>query len=77
MDKPTTIITGPGYYATRGGRLVFIERVEQAGPDTTKRAIGYSISGTSRETIKIWSVWFMDGKVTPEEDIKWDIVNSI
>lgn len=77
MDKSTTIITARGYYATRGGRLVFIEQIERAESDSTTRAIGFSISGTTTAALKIWRVWSIDGRVALEDDPEWDIIKSI
>lgn len=77
MDKSTTIITERGYYATRGGRLVFIEQIERAETDSTIRAVGFSVSGTTTATVKIWRVWSIDGKVAIEEDPEWDIIKAV
>lgn len=77
MGKSIRIITERGYYATRGGRLVFIELIEDAGSDFTVRAIGYRVSGTTTATVKIWRVWSADGKVALEEDPEWDIIKAI
>jgi len=77
MDKNLTIITGHGYYATRGGRLVCIEQIETAESGSAVKAIGYSISGTSSATMKIWRVWSIDGKDALEEDPEWDIIKAI
>lgn len=77
MDKSIRLIAGPGYYATRNGRLVFIEKIERAESDSTVRAIGYSISGTTTTAEKTWRTWSIDGKVAPEEDPEWDIIKAI